>query len=130
MYLKIHTRRFRGSRSSEWQNRFILASRNLLLLQICKRVISEQRLVGHCHGNEEFRIVEDEPFVPTASGAENNVFWVSIILHPPLVNSIDKPPAADWYTLQHKLDTPIPEIIGEEGGQSCRCSALDANDKR
>ena len=113
----------------ESQDQFVLASRNLLLLQICKRVISEQRPVGHRHGKEEPRIVVDELFVLTASGAENNVFWVSIILHPPLVNSIYEPPAADRCTLQHKLDIPIPKTIGEEGGQSRPCPAVDANDK-
>ena len=113
----------------ESQDQFVLASRNLLLLQICKYVISKQRLISHRYGKEESRIVVDKLFVLTASDTENNVFWISIILHPPLVNSIDEPTAADRCTLQHKLDIPIPKTIGEEGGQSRPYLAVDANDK-
>jgi hypothetical protein len=62
------------NRVFESQDQFVLASRNLLHLHICKRVVAEQRLVSHRHGDKESRIVVDEPFVLTASGAENNVF--------------------------------------------------------
>lgn len=65
----------------------------------------------------------------TSCGAENNIFWVSIILHPSLVNLVDEPPATGGRTLQHKFDIPIPKTVNKEGGQSRPCLAVDADNK-
>ena len=117
------------SRVFESQNQLILASGNFLFLQICQRIVPKQRSVSHGHSEEECGIIVDEQIVLAACGAENDVFGISIVLHPPLVNLVDEPPASGGGSLQHKVNISIPKAVGEKGGQSCSCPAVDANNK-
>jgi hypothetical protein len=102
----------------ESQHQLILAGGNL---QIDKRLISKQRPIGHGHREEQRRVVVHKQFMLAPCSAKDDVFGISIVLHPSLVNLVDQPPATSRRTLQHKVDIPVLKAVGTEGRKSPTC---------
>jgi hypothetical protein len=110
----------------ESQEHFVLSRRDLLLLQVCKGVIPKQRPVLHGHGEQKSSVIVDEQVVLATGGAKHNIFRVAVVLDPSLIDLVDEPPPLGGCTLQHQFDIAVTETVGEEGGKSRSCPAVDA----
>ncbi|KAL9022901.1 MAG: hypothetical protein Q9196_007480, partial [Gyalolechia fulgens] len=91
------------SRFLEPQRKFVLANRDLLLLEIIERFISEEGTIGDGHDQEERRVVVDELLVLSTRRVKHDILGVT-------------PPPR--HPLQHKVDVSIAKTAREKGTQS------------
>lgn len=71
----------------EAKHKFAITSWNLSCAKVGQGIVAIQGSVEESHRQQESGTVIDELVVLTASCTKDDVFWVSIVLHSPLIES-------------------------------------------
>jgi hypothetical protein len=86
-----------------------------LHLEIIKRFISKEDIIGDGHNQKERRIVIDKLLILFTRRIKHDILGVTIVLYPSLADVIDDPLSTARHPLQHKVDVSIAKTAREKG---------------
>ena len=116
---------FIENRVVETQNKFISPRWYLLRSKISQSFVAIQSFVEDSHGQQERSVIIDKFCVLTSSCTKDNIFWISVVLHPSLIDLVYQPPSFCRSSLQHELNVSITQAISEKGPKSCTSPTVD-----
>jgi hypothetical protein len=73
--------------------------------------------------------VVDKFFMPLASRAEHNFLGITVVLHPSLIDIVNKPPSIARHSLQYNVNVPISKTVRGEGTESSVSPTISTDDR-